>query len=1157
MKKTFLILAIALWANTLRAADKKPSILFCSPQGLAWGWIDLTYLKELHKEGFEVDYTNSLSAVTWDRVKNYNVLVLYEQPSGEQFLKDIERYVLEGGGVFLFPTENNIKKQVFYDLTKKWGAKLPVEIIEETDKANIVVMSNASYPTPLSYTDNIPVSPMSDGVSGVWYPISKSYNAQHTGPLFAGKEWQPVARTSSTSHTVPYDLAKSGDPDLLDPFIRKDGEKSPPFFAIRDYEKGRVALINQWRQYSVGSGTRFIFNYEVLSKGLKGKPSDFGKLLENTYRWLAQPSLQNAAVGGYETGKDTLTPPNQRENARKDFEYTFWYWEYEVAQWHRPPKHAPLFKGLIGAKTRYSSGSGSVKDYRDAAIEAGLDYVVFLEDFEKCSKERLAALTEECQKLSDSRVKLFPGYRIINNIGDTMFVFGVEPEYPPDYCLTGPGKTVFNLQPQDEAGTYTGYNGPSFNWLLSHANAKSQLGYYNFSAAPKGQKLLDLRCYSMAGIKYYNRGKLMEDVAQEYLTTAQGTIAPSPASINEVYSPKALTREVESGNCLTYAQARSLDSLMADGLRWASQYDGLNVFPSNGPLIHEWPFCYRTMTLGAEEFVTAPSLMEAHLSVSSPAGLKEIRIYDGQNLFRRFKFNGEESFDRVFPLDAVIHSNLVVIVEDQKGNTAVSSARRSWKSGGRNVVFCGDHVNDCKSGGMILGRGPNPMISNWVEPLSPDIGGYTWDGGPPASLPLVVFQESRPLLVTDKGTEEGSRFRQYPMSEFSDEGVVAATSIQDKVYDESVQRVINPWHTFGPIVGSSRLMESKLRYREYYTPTVGIPDAGWAGPAVRHGINAALFRSEITFKDDFTITNLTLLRNHHPPRAAPCKLVIGAKPGEVSQEIDVGEVKGEQRIPLEPGTWFGLYSTSLADSHVFVNRLQPTTLVLRNSQSGGNWITIEANVSGQQVTRGDVYAWELFSLGVPVDVPINSTDGFLQRIGYLHKPTGMKMIRGKEIASPALIDCEPEDYAVELSIPRPEQKTDLTLPLRIMNLNPRWTAGLFQKFGYVKGNYGTGENRYRPLGIDVYGNAYVPLYVDLAEKTHIIAGHPVVADGAGQALFIQVTHLYDNPHQWHVSVNNPTDETISTTLRATMKLPGLDLPQTEITVRPGEYRVIR
>jgi len=108
----------------------------------------------------------------------------------------------------------------------------------------------------------------------------------------------------------------------------------------------------------------------------------------------------------------------------------------------------------------------------------------------------------------------------------------------------------------------------------------------------------------------------------------------------------------------------------------------------------------------------------------------------------------------------------------------------------------------------------------------------------------------------------------------------------------------------------------------------------------------------------------------------------------------------------------------------------------------------------------------------------------------------------------------------------------------------------------VKGEYGSGENRYRPLGIDLAGNAYIPLYVSWAEVTEIVAGHPVIAGPEGRELFIQVTHVNRDPHLWHVSVNNPTDRHISTTLRKTMNLPGFDFPDTRVDVPPGGYVVV-
>ena len=51
---------------------------------------------------------------------------------------------------------------------------------------------------------------------------------------------------------------------------------------------------------------------------------------------------------------------------------------------------------------------------------------------------------------------------------------------------------------------------------------------------------------SLAASKIAQRdGRLVEDKTDDYLTTAQATIPPAPASVNEVASAEALTREVD------------------------------------------------------------------------------------------------------------------------------------------------------------------------------------------------------------------------------------------------------------------------------------------------------------------------------------------------------------------------------------------------------------------------------------------------------------------------------------------------------------------------------------------------------------------------------------------------------------------------------------
>lgn len=193
-----------------------------------------------------------------------------------------------------------------------------------------------------------------------------------------------------------------------------------------------------------------------------------------------------------------------------------------------------------------------------------------------------------------------------------------------------------------------------------------------------------------------------------------------------------------------------------------------------------------------------------------------------------------------------------------------------------------------------------------------------------------------------------------------------------------------------------------------------------------------------------------------------------------------------------------------------------------------------------------------------MNVEIKSAADLERYLAYLKAPAGMQVLRGKRIDGPGLVELAPDErFAVEVVVPKPQERLDLTLPCRVVGLNPRWSAGLFQKTGYVKGDYGTGQNRYRALGLAFQGCAYLPLYVDRADVTHVVAGHPVIAGPEGKGLFIQVTKVGVKPDRWHVAVNNPTDQPVTTTLHRAIDLPGLDLEDTGLTIKPGGYVVVR
>jgi len=306
-----------------------------------------------------------------------------------------------------------------------------------------------------------------------------------------------------------------------------------------------------------------------------------------------------------------------------------------VAQWFRAPEYKPLYRGLIGAKTTYSSGKGTVPAYAAAARKAGLQFVMFLDDFAKLTPETFAQLKADCRQYSDATLLLIPGFTIDANTGDHMFFCGIDRPWPAATALTGPNKTLFDLQPQDKDGKFTGYNGDSFNWLFEYHGDKGNVGYYHFSSSPSNMRISDLRLYGAAALRYYKNGKLVEDMTDDYLTCAQATIPPAPVVFNEVRSPKELAREVKRGHSLTYVQARSVrtSSRTACGGRTSTPLQHVRVRRPAHPRMAN---TVRVITFGAEEFVTLPAIMPSRITVTADPGLKEIAIYNGRELFRRF-----------------------------------------------------------------------------------------------------------------------------------------------------------------------------------------------------------------------------------------------------------------------------------------------------------------------------------------------------------------------------------------------------------------------------------------------------------------------------------------------------------------------------------------
>jgi hypothetical protein len=1163
------ILALGFLSGLVRA-DTKPSILFAVPGENRYFLVGFDYMRAVANAGFAVDYVEGAQDLTWERVKKYNVVVVLDFPGANQKLNGytlfqesaaghlndyfgvLEKFRAAGGGVLIHysPSAGGGAPN---GLLKQWGIQFPLIAMHD---ARTEPLTNLGDVNLCAFTDQVLPSPVSEGVKQIWYPINgPHYTSWHTMPVLIDSTWQPVVKAGRTAWTEVPTYPLANDQPAPGALIPTEPIKDPVLFAIRDGTgtDGRLAAIQTWHQFSIGSGMKWLFNDEILEKGLGGQSSQYGRLLLNTYHWLAEPSLKSGAVGGYIQDPVRLLEPQAKPDAMKAFA------EVAYKAEATPPPSGKLFKGLIGAQTSLSGGQGSVDDYARAAAADGLDYLIILEDFAQMTPEKLDQLKEAVKEASTPTLQVFAGYRMKNNIGNSMYIYGVNPPWPPAHLLVGPNHEIFNLQYQDEHGKFVAAGAP-LDWLLGMpaADVKCTVGYYDFThSAPGAMQMHDLRAYSSAAVRTYEGGKLSEDATDDYLTTWGSTIGPVPVCLNIVQSPQELHAAVTQHESLTYVHARNLDSVWEDGLRWNGSYDGPNVFISDGPLVRQWSRPLRVCTFGAEPFVPGRSLQDAPLDVTSDVGLKEIRLYNGPTLFRRFLCQGAKEFKVEMLYPGVLHQDVVLIAEDVNGGKAVTYPVINYKEGAKGPIFCSDHVNDCAS--MLLGHG-----SVWTQfpfvPLVPDSGG-TWDGGPTAKRQLLTVPCTWPALETDaKALEWGDQMPyQMPLIEFADEGATRCRMICDrKLRDDLVPLGLNPWSGFGP-VEPTKLADAWSSHTAFGQYTSGVDPMAWGAVGFDRGAIACLFTQQITFKADQIINQCVLLNGWwRSPKLPPSVQFTVGRGDQILDGMDISTgPETEHTFRVETGDWFALYSGLPSNTSLVINR--GPAVDVHFYPNGTYWLKVTAAFDKKAVKKGETYDTEFFGTTWPMDEKFITARSLADVVTYLAKPTGLQLARGKQVAGPGgLLELAPDNYAVDVSIPNPTMP--VVVPVRVSGFNKRWSVGLYQAEGYRTHYYSKGDSGYRALGLDFDSRAYVPMYVSMAPVTHDLIGHPVIADDQGKELFIQVTCLGEKDDKsgftWHVSVNNPTDHPVETTLHQAMDLPGLALADLKTTFQPGEYRVL-
>lgn len=579
-------------------------------------------------------------------------------------------YVRSGGALIIHPRNvrypGNDDEEYWNIIYHQLGFHLEKEGI--ADKTALVQHEfKTGFSAPFFHTTNIKKHVVTNGVRGLWNPVF-SYSPAPATPLVTLKDpsWEVIIRGEKTAASWKINK-RTNALDLNKPGTCKT---APPICAVRSMGKGRIALLASdyiWSGQNYGVPS---WSHIVETKGLNEKPGDLLQLLVNLIKWGAETAKKNPALGTYKPipYQPVVFP--------------------ETVQWdnHRfKNDYQTLSKGIIGAHSNFTDGKSSVEDYVKAAKAAGLKFIVFTDPLELLTPEKLNALKQACKAASNADFYACPGVEFTDGSGIRWIFYGekvIFPETKPFFKngfkhVCWDGKVVKNWGRYASQCSFPPSAIIDYGDLVRNQVAPENLWWF-YNLIPQA----------------YDHGKLIADNYKQWHFAISDLRIITPITFNRItnadevkksmdiavtaYAPESV-RLMLNSRCSVYHLAQQFTPQIAYG-------KGTPVIVRNFQLINDQKDPRTLQTKGTQR-------AKGKLSVSSPNGLKEIRIYDAvDGLIRRFDCKGAKDFIREFELVHDKQHYLWLEAEDMKGCKTITTFLRlfDYKQG---LYRCGDNLN--------------------------------------------------------------------------------------------------------------------------------------------------------------------------------------------------------------------------------------------------------------------------------------------------------------------------------------------------------------------------------------------------------------------------------------------------------------------------------
>jgi len=1100
---------LCLLLETAAQAALPPAVLFV-------GEIHPHYVAQpLKAMGIEVDTCTPGELAARLATRHYNVIVPVANDASLQ--QPLEAFMAQGGGVLLTSPFGHISRQTTWFPNPEWaagyGARLRWEQLAETDPANSVTdLLNA----PMSWSTPV-ASPVNEGVQhlltlvgrlGWWPPLGFDFST----------DWTVVARFApSVKGSKPTTV-----PERLRPYLPLEPSQGAlPLMGIRQVGAGRMALVGISATWNFNPPAVCPTVEAMLTTGANGKPSDWLRLYANTFCWLAAPSLA-AGWGGATTPEKLFKATGQWADAPPI------RWDTaDPGKMTIPMGDMPQLKGLVGARTALSSGTGTVADYAKAARAAKLDYLVFLEDALKMDAAKFQTLVEQCKAASDDTFAAIPGLTYEDAQGNHLYSFGDNTKFPRPEMLLPDGRL---------ATTNVSRTKVLFKYIFEYQNYRNVFGYWNYRQ--NYLSIADYKLYNSFSVYSFEDGKPLDSAFDDYrylmgIGGCHGVLAlefmTSPAQVARRASAgwkvvATIPRQFGDG---TYVQTLP-DGVAGLRKKWTGS---LGCWPpyqyiTNGPLILSWD-CQNICSIPSGEW-WRPDLWEyrAHLHVAADNGLKAVTLYDGdRGIYRRWLPTGAKEFSHDLVLAQDQQRDLVLVVEDMAGGRAISM--EVWNRNTMNNQFiCGDRCNFL--GNMRLrhqdgtvfwlpcGFRPNMGLTPskgamgeglLVEPavsLTPGSPTLPIDGAPLSwPSPRVEFGHhvsgeyreiftypSTYLMSPDIGIGQANYRLAYDSAEYG----AKTTPLGHAYTDPEKQGIIgkNAWTSWYRLVptkmldGWSRLITGNalkdLRFGGYQAHLVMKQNAAFPQNDGMSVLNAA---------------GSWELYDHGHPVDIPAV-------GEITGAFG----KGTIAVQITPGGSVILIGT---DDRLRYRRTKKTLAV---SYLPGNTTGEDKSITLTQGATVDLTVWWIGASGLlPKEKVLEAAHAFgvLEpgTVGY--RPT---LTRGVTRDNYLLWRVMAKDGAMEARIPKADLANFVTLALD--GLNENWSAFLLDR-------QQTGHFRAIPVR-DGCGYAQLDL---TAADVDLFIGHPVICDQPQ----VKVLVSWKSPGHWHIEAHNPGETPVQVHLR--------------------------